>query len=127
MYRDVYDTVCTFPDVYRNMMKSVLDNAIIKNNDFAVIRTENFKTLFLAFSASMGAKTIKEFKTLLKQNGCLLKEFFKEADNKLRHLGKNNSNKLEIAYYAWSVLLMSFNGQMETFRGIHTGTEEECT
>ena len=55
------------------------------------------------------------------------KEFF---DNAKETLNKTDfsavtDNKIEIACYVWSLLLMSFNGQMETFRGIYTGAEEE--
>lgn len=55
------------------------------------------------------------------------KEFFDKAKKTLQKIdfNKNSFDRVEIACYVWSMLLMSFNGQMETFRGVYTGAEEE--
>lgn len=71
MYREIYDSVIDFSKVYNEMIKHIIDRANTKNNSFAVISSDDFKLLYQQFAASVGSKTIKDFKTTLKQNACL--------------------------------------------------------
>lgn len=71
MYREICENVMNFPQAYSRILKSAVDKAVIKTDRFAVVKSDDFKTLFHEFSSSIGANTLKDFKALLKQNACL--------------------------------------------------------
>lgn len=71
MYREICENVMDFPQAYSRILKSAVDKAVTKTDRFAVVKSDDFKTLFHDFSSSIGASTLKDFKALLKQNDCL--------------------------------------------------------